>query len=102
MAVNIKRISVLQTGKFLALIYGMLGLIYIPFLLFGSIVGVDAGMHIAELLFLVILYPIIGFVSGVIFAALYKLVANYIGGIEMTLESEYLSTSLDTVRSQST
>ena len=92
---RIKRISPLQLGKMLALLYGILGLIAIPFLLFmatmsaqlppdqrGPLMAMGAGAA----LFAPILYAMVGFISGVIGAIIYNFVAKWAGGIEVEVE----------------
>jgi hypothetical protein len=92
---RIKRISPLQLGKMLALLYGIIGLVAIPFLLFmatmsaqlppeqrGPLMAMGAGAA----LFAPILYAMVGFVIGVIGAVIYNVVAKWVGGIEIELE----------------
>ena len=75
--------------------YAVLGLIVIPFLLLGSLATanlpaaqrglfafVGVGMAIAAPIF----YGVIGFIGGVLSAALYNLFAKWVGGIEVEVE----------------
>jgi hypothetical protein len=82
---EIKRFNILQTGKVLGVIYGMLGILILPFFLIGIIVG---GKEQAPILIMVIVYPVIGFVGGIIGAAFYNLAARWVGGLKMDLVSE--------------
>lgn len=96
---RIKSITPLQLGKMLAVIYGGMSLIFIPFfLLFGVIASlapkVQGGPPLPAIfgfgLGFAILFPLIyaamGFVLGIIGAFIYNLVAKWIGGIEVEVE----------------
>jgi len=48
--------------------------------------AVGVGMFIAGIVFVPIIYGVIGFIIGVIGALLYNLVAKWVGGIEIELE----------------
>jgi len=78
-----------------------MGLIALPFLLLAGALGAFAqqtqgsqsapaavigGMFFALAIFLPIFYAIMGFLIGVIGAAIYNLLAAWIGGIEMDVE----------------
>jgi hypothetical protein len=91
MKVTLKRIDPLTTAKLEALLMGIFGLI-IGFVYgifgaaFGAIGGsalIGAGIGIAAIILLPIMYAVIGFLAGLIGAALYNLVAGWIGGIKM-------------------
>jgi hypothetical protein len=92
---RIKRIAPFQLGKMLALLYGIVGLLAIPFLLFmatmsaqlppeqrGPLMAMGAGAA----LFAPILYAMVGFISGIIGAVIYNVVAKWVGGIEVEVE----------------
>ncbi|HWZ95327.1 MAG TPA: DUF3566 domain-containing protein [Opitutaceae bacterium] len=89
---RIKRIAPLQAGKMLALLYGILGFIFIPFFLIMSFaapaqqrVGMMAfGAGFA--LFMPVIYAVMGFVFGAISAFIYNIVAKWVGGIEVEVE----------------
>jgi hypothetical protein len=94
---RIKRIAPLKTGIVLGVLYALLSLIIVPFLLLAG-AGVAAAasrnggtmpfafLFGAGALFLPVLYGIMGFIVGVIAAAVYNLVAKMTGGIEVTVE----------------
>ena len=71
-------------GLIVGLIYGFLGVIF--GLVSGSI-GI-AGLGIASIIFLPIMYGVFGFVIGALMAFLYNLVAGWVGGIEMEFEKK--------------
>ena len=85
---RIKHVAPLQTGIVLAALYGIMSLIIVPFLLLASVFarGGSKSFSIIFIIFLPVLYAIVGFVGGVIAAAIYNLIAGWTGGIEMTLE----------------
>jgi hypothetical protein len=92
---RIKRFAPLQLGKMLAVLYGILGLIFIPLFLSVSAlatqlppeqrVGMMAfGMGFA--LLMPVIYAVMGFVFGVLGAWVYNVIAKWIGGIEVEVE----------------
>jgi hypothetical protein len=91
----IKSVGVLSAAKIMGLIYGCLGLIFIPFFLLIGLLGSLAGKQqspFAGVIGLVlafclpIIYGVMGFIMGAIGAALYNLFAKWIGGIEVQVE----------------
>ena len=101
---RIKRIAPLQAGKMLGVLYGCMGLLFIPFFALAAVAGVFAqhsqqaqavdGPPAAILaaimfgfgIFMPVFYGIFGFVFGIISAAIYNLIAHWIGGIEVEVE----------------
>lgn len=93
----VKSIGVLSAGKMLGCLYALLGLILGAFFSLFSIVGVAAGGQNAgpaallvgagAIIIFPIFYGVIGFVGGIIMAALYNVVASFAGGIEIELKS---------------
>ncbi len=92
---RIKRIEPLQLGKIFAVLYGALGLLFIPIFLVagiatsqipeaqrGGLLIMSAGFG----LFAPVVYAVMGFVFGVVGAFIYNLVAKWIGGIEVEVE----------------
>ena len=91
----IKRINVLKLAIFQVALMAAFGLLAGVFvLLFGSMFagagGNGAGLGfiggIGAVIFLPILYGIIGFISGAIGAFVYNLVAGVVGGVEIEVE----------------
>ena len=82
---RITRLTVLQTGKLLAVLYGFLSMVILPFLLIAMLFG--GAKAVAPTLVMLVLYPILGFIGGVIIAALYNLASKWIGGLEVTVEA---------------
>jgi hypothetical protein len=92
---RIKRIAPLQLGKMLAILYGIMGLIFIPFFLLMTVVAsqmpaeqrfglMTLGAGFA--FFMPVIYAAMGFVFGALGALIYNLVARWIGGIEVEVE----------------
>ena len=93
--IKIKRFEPLQLGKMFALLHGMIGLIFLPIVLLFSLIAsklpptqrVGAmAMGIGFMLFMPIMYAVMGFLVGVIGGCLYNLFAKWIGGIEVEIE----------------
>lgn len=91
----IKRVAVLKLAIFQSALMAAFGLIVaLCFMLFGAALsglgGHAAGfagvMGIAALIFLPIMYAVIGFIAGAIGGAMYNLVAGIVGGIEIEVE----------------
>jgi hypothetical protein len=98
---RIKRIAPFQAGKMLAVVYGCLGLIFLPFFALAGMLGVFAqhaqseqaapaalvgGIMLGMGIFIPIIYGAMGFIFGVIGAAVYNLVARWIGGLELEVD----------------
>ena len=96
---RIARIAPLKTGIVLAVLYALLAVFMVPvFLLMGIGAAATAvrqgGAQLpfafifgAGAFMLPVFYGVIGFVFGVISAAIYNLVAKWTGGIEVTVEN---------------
>ena len=98
---RIKRIAPLPAGKMLAAAYGCMGLIFLPFFALAGMLGAFAqhaqpdqaapaalagGLLLGMGIFFPIIYAAMGFIFGVVGAALYNLVARWIGGLEFEVE----------------
>jgi hypothetical protein len=89
-------IAPLRAGIVLGVLYGLLGLIFVPFLLLAAVFGSKAGAPAAfGGIFLAVLFPVLyavaGFVGGVIGAAIYNLVARWTGGLEFEVRESALA-----------
>jgi len=97
----IKRIGILSYAKISCILSAVLGLIVgIFYAIIGVFIGATAvtgaagepsaglvaGLGIAAIIVTPIIYGIMGFISGVIIAWLYNLVAKWVGGVELDLE----------------
>jgi hypothetical protein len=101
---TIKRIGPLQAGKMLGVLYACMGLIFVPIFMLAAAAGafaqhvhraeaslavpdaVVAGIMFGMGIFMPVIYGVMGFIFGVIGAAIYNLVARWIGGIEVEVE----------------
>lgn len=87
----------------LGVLYACMGLIFLPFFAIAALAGVfaqqtqaqatsgppmalAAGMMIGFGILMPVIYGVMGFVFGVIGAAIYNLIARWIGGIEVEVE----------------
>ncbi len=92
---RIKSVGVLSCAKMLGVLYGCMGLLFIPFALIAGLASMatqqaNSAIGGAAMLALGIIAPVIygamGFVFGAIGAWIYNLVAKWLGGIEIQLE----------------
>ncbi len=84
---QIKRFSIGQSAKFLGVLYFLFGLVFVPFfLLIDAFAPADqGGFGTMFAVAMPILYGIFGIIGGAIGAALYNLVAGWVGGIEVEM-----------------
>jgi hypothetical protein len=86
------------------LLYACMGLIFLPFIALAALAGVFAeqaqhaqggsaapaaiatGLMIGFGIMMPVIYGVMGFLIGVIGAAIYNLIASWIGGIEVEVE----------------
>ncbi|MFT3870134.1 MAG: hypothetical protein QM715_16930 [Nibricoccus sp.] len=92
---RIKRIAPLQLGKMLGILYGIMGLLFLPFFLLMGVLSSQlppdqrAGMMffgVGFALFAPVMYAVMGFITGALGALVYNVVAKWIGGIEVEVE----------------
>jgi len=96
----LKRIGVLSCGKVSGFVYAILGLIIGTFVtlfaLLGAAIGAAASgsdeawigalFGVGAIIIFPIFYGVLGFIMGIISAAIYNLVAGFAGGLEIELE----------------
>ena len=68
----------------MAVIYGLLSLVMLPFMVIAVCAGAQS---IMPMFIMLILYPIMGFIGGIIMAFLYNISSNFVGGLEVEVES---------------
>jgi hypothetical protein len=98
---RIKRIAPLQAGKMFGVLYGAMGLIFLPFFALAGLLGAFAqhgqtngnapaaaigGALLGVGLFMPVIYGVMGFVLGIVSSVVYNLIARWIGGIEVEVE----------------
>jgi hypothetical protein len=88
-AQRITRFSIGQTAKFLGVLYLLMGLVFVPFfLLMGAFAPEGtAGFGTMFAIAMPVLYGVMGIVGGAVGAGLYNLVAGWIGGIEVEIDT---------------
>jgi hypothetical protein len=80
-------VSPLRAGIIFGILYGLLSLIVLPFFLLAAIFGSKGSSAIGALgmlfaIMLPVIYAVLGFIGGLIAAALYNVVAKWTGGFE--------------------
>jgi hypothetical protein len=84
---RIRRFSPVQTAKVMAVLYALVALVFVPFIVAYVLMSPNtAGFGIGFAIAIPVVYAIIGFVMVLIAAALYNLVAGWVGGIEVEME----------------
>jgi len=82
------RISILQSSKIMTALYVLMGFIYtligIPMIIFGS-----NQLRIIGIIYLLgpIIAGVLGFIFFVIFAAIYNVLATWLGGFEVEIKN---------------
>ncbi len=96
MPTRLKNINPVQCGIVLAVMYAFLGIVFVvlmaPFMALISTMGMNnqagnpfSSFGFAGLLVFPIMYGVLGFISGLLSAFIYNLVAGWTGGVEITL-----------------
>ena len=86
---ELKRVGPLSAGKISGIIGVVFGVIAgLILALFSSALGGSflGGNWFIQLIGLTLIYAVGGFVGGVIYAALYNLVAGWVGGVQIELD----------------
>jgi hypothetical protein len=85
---QIRRFGVLQTAKVIAVLYGLMGLVFVPIFLVVAMFSPSKDSPGAGFALLMpIIYAVLGFVFTAIGCAIYNFVAGLVGGIEVELDS---------------
>ena len=92
MKVQVRRFGILRVGLMLGILYGFLALVALPFMVL-SMGFSENRVEILMPLLMILLYPVMGFIGGIISAALYNLAARIVGGIKMELDVEPIPTA---------
>ena len=78
-------ISVHQSAKVVAIVYGVLGLIVVPLFVLASLADPAGAFPLWLVLLFPVFYGIMGYVFTALAAALYNVIASRAGGIEFAL-----------------
>jgi hypothetical protein len=98
---TLKRVSVLQAGKITGILYACLAVVFIPFVMIAIMAqrmnpnhasGPFAFIGLGFAIFMPVIYGVMGFILGVISAAIYNLVASWVGGLEFEVEESPAAT----------
>jgi len=85
---RIRRFGIAQTAKVAGALYGLAGLLLVPvFLLVAMYSPRENGISVGIALAIPVLYGIVGFVVTAIGCAIYNLVAGWVGGVELELDT---------------
>lgn len=79
---EIRRLGIVQAGKVCAILYGFFGLIFLPIAAIALIADPAASI---PFVLIVLFYPLMGFIGGLLCAALYNLSARIGGGLLLDL-----------------
>jgi hypothetical protein len=95
----LKSVGVLSCAKLMGVMYAAMGLIFGAFVSLFSVLGAVVAQQeqganalgavvfgVGSVIFLPIIYGIMGFIGGIISAAIYNVVAGVVGGVELNLE----------------
>jgi hypothetical protein len=85
---QIRRFSIGQAAKFMGVLYLLFGLIFSPFFLLADMFAFEGQGSFGAVFAIAmpVLYGIFGVIGGAIGAALYNLVAGWVGGVEVEIE----------------
>jgi len=86
MTQQVVRITPVQAGKVTAVMYGIMSVVFVPFLMLLGLLGAKNAFPVWLALLFIPFYVIAGFVMTVVMAWLYNLIAGWVGGIEITLQ----------------
>ncbi|WP_420583232.1 hypothetical protein [Reichenbachiella sp.] len=91
--IRVKKFGVLQTAKVAAIIYAIVSfVVFLPFALIGTMFTDEFFPEFSEfgpvaLLFIPLMYGLIGFIFTAIGCVVYNLIASFTGGIEIEMET---------------
>jgi hypothetical protein len=97
---KLKRIAPLKFGLILGILYGLIALIFVPFILLAAVVGsmvaptaegsvhqaMGIGVAIVLCFVLPVFYAVIGGLCGMLIAWIYNVIAGWVGGVEFEVE----------------
>lgn len=88
MAQQIRRFGIGQTAKVVAVLYALMGLVFVPiFWIAAMFAPKESGFGAGFALAMPIVYGVLGFIFTAIGCAVYNFVAGLVGGIEVELDT---------------
>ena len=84
--IRIKKLTIGQTGKFMAAFYGLITIAILPFMLLVAVGSGDFPRWI-PLMLLTLIYPILGYIVGILSAFIFNIAAKLSGGLEVHSEN---------------
>jgi hypothetical protein len=89
MKVELKRLGIARTGLVLGMFYGLIILITGPLMILLMVMRPpEQSEEVFGALLAIFIYPLIGFIVGIITAAFYNLVARASGGLILEMDVE--------------
>jgi len=94
---EIKALNIISVARMLGILYGIMGLVFLPmFLIISAVSGLSGqrdaalgvGIGIVFAVAMPLIYGLMGFVMGALMAWIYNLVARRWGGIELDLRTK--------------
>ena len=88
MRYRIKRFGVHSTASTVAILYFILGLIFVPIVYFAALANPTAKLPTITLVLVPVAYAVFGYIVTAIMCGLYNIIASWSGGVAMTLEAD--------------
>jgi hypothetical protein len=85
---RVARIAPLQAGKVASVMYGIFGVVMVPFFLLPALFGAKDALPLWIPFLFIPFYIIAGFVMTALMAWLYNVIVGWVGGLEITLGSD--------------
>jgi hypothetical protein len=82
---RISHISVHRTALMVAIMYGLLGLLFVPIFWLMAALNPREQMPLVVTILFPVLYAVVGYVFSAVGFIIYNLVAGQVGGVEFTL-----------------
>ena len=85
---RLARIAPLRAAKVASLLYGIFGVVMVPFFILPQLLGAQNPLPLWISFLFIPFYAIAGFVMTALMAWLYNVIAEWVGGLEITLHSQ--------------
>jgi hypothetical protein len=87
MVQRVLRVSPIQIGKVFAVIYGIVGVVFMPFFMLPGVLGEKNAPPLWTPPLFLFFYVFAGFAMSAVLAWLYNVTVRWTGGIELTLSA---------------